>query len=59
MAELTKEKILQMASDYINDGASPFEALNDIEWLKAQLFYNTGINDFARAIAKEMEKSND
>ena len=54
VANLTKEKILDMASEWLAD-ASTFESINDDNWLKCVLFYNSGINDFARALIKEME----
>ena len=55
MANLTKEMILDMASEWLAD-ASTFECIGDDNWLKCVLFYNTGVNDFARALIKELEK---
>lgn len=55
MANLTKEKILDMASEWLAD-ASTFESIGDDNWLKCVLFYNTGVNDFARALIKKMEE---
>ena len=55
MANLTKEMILDMASEWLAD-SSTFEAIGDDNWLKAVLFYNTGVNDFARALIEEMEE---
>ena len=55
MANLTKEKILDMASEWLAD-SSTFDSIGDDNWLKAVLFYNTGVNDFARALIKELEK---
>ena len=59
MAELTKEKILSVAHEIIGFWV-PFEGLNknaesDHEWLKAVLFFNTGVNEFAKALIKELE----
>ena len=56
MAELTKEKILDLASEMIETTAT-FECLgeNEDNWLKAGLFYNTGINEFARALIRALE----
>ena len=57
MAEITKEKILELASEAIADG-STFECIGDDAWLKAVLFYNTGINDFARMIIQRLVENN-
>ena len=54
MAELTKEKIYELASELISLG-STFEVIDDDNWLKAVLFYNTGINEFARQLVNAME----
>lgn len=55
VTKLTKEKILEMASEFLAD-ASTFESIGDDNWLKAVLFYNVGVNDFARVLIKELEK---
>lgn len=55
MAKITKEKILDIASDMISDSAA-FESLGDNDWLHAVLFYNTGINDLARHLIRVLEE---
>ena len=57
MAELTKEKVLKLAIDFIAD-CNLFEANDDVDWIKASAFYNSGVADFAKAIIAEMEKGN-
>lgn len=57
MANLTKEKILDLASNFFAE-SSTFEGLNEPNWITAILFYNNGINDFARALISEMEDNN-
>ena len=61
MAELTKEKILDIASEQVAC-FEPFSALNSSEpnheWIKASLFYITAINEFARKLINELEKNN-
>lgn len=54
VANLTKEKILDMASEFLAD-AETFGEVNNPNWLAAVLFYNNGVNDFARVMIKEME----
>jgi hypothetical protein len=61
VSDLTKEKILAMVSETVAS-FEPYDALGgndaDREWLTATLFYITGVNEFARAVIKEMESGN-
>lgn len=55
MAELTKERILKLAIEFISDDGL-FEAVGEAEWIKSTAFYNAGIADFTKALLQEMEK---
>lgn len=60
MAELTKEKILQLAFEFVSKmGRPPWLSVNDSNRIIAQTFYFAGMHEFAKMLIEELETSND